>query len=205
MIRRLLVGVVTLSCCLVVGNAWAVVQYAMTDLGTLPGFGYGSAATCINTNGQVAGYSLDNNNGQHAFLYSGGTMTDLGTLGYSRSRANGINASGQIVGWACPNSNYPQPFLYSNETMAAVGSLPGYSYSTARGINTSGQIVGDAWQTSAGHGAPFLSSNGTTIDLGSLITHLVVQMRSMTAGRLQDTSRRATCSGGTPSSTAMGT
>ena len=38
---------------------------------------------CINDNGQVAGYSWINydNNVAHAFLYSGGSAKNLGTLG----------------------------------------------------------------------------------------------------------------------------
>ena len=42
---------------------------------------------------------------QHAFLYSNGTMTDLGTLPAARySVAYGINASGQVVGYADTSS-----------------------------------------------------------------------------------------------------
>ena len=35
-----------------------------------------------------------------AFLYSNGTMTDLGTIRGNMSAATGINSSGQVVGWS---------------------------------------------------------------------------------------------------------
>jgi uncharacterized membrane protein len=35
---------------------------------------------------------------KHAFLYSNGAMTDIGTLGGSYASGSGINASGQITG-----------------------------------------------------------------------------------------------------------
>ena len=44
----------------------------------------------INNNGQVVG----ENGSNRAFLFSNGTMTDLGTLGGSQSVAYGINDSG---------------------------------------------------------------------------------------------------------------
>ena len=52
----------------------------MTNLGTLGG--YYSLGLGINDSGQVVGASsLTENLGEHAFLSSGGMMTDLGTLG----------------------------------------------------------------------------------------------------------------------------
>jgi probable HAF family extracellular repeat protein len=70
----------------------------MTDLGTL-GEGV-AAAKSINDAGQVVGWSATEQ-GEHAFLWSDGVMTDLGTLpGGSYSRALGINAAGEIVGFS---------------------------------------------------------------------------------------------------------
>ena len=52
--------------------------YTVTDLGTLGG--NSSAAYGINASGQVVGQArLAGNTVSHAFLYSGGTMIDIGT------------------------------------------------------------------------------------------------------------------------------
>ena len=62
----------------------------------------------------------------HAFLYSGSTMTDLGTLGGTNSVAYGINASGQVVGYAHTTGNAAaHAFLYSGSTMTDLGTLGG--------------------------------------------------------------------------------
>ncbi len=66
----------------------------MTDLGALGG--NKSYAYDINDSGQVVGTAFTES-AKHAFLYDGGAMTDLGTLGVS-SYANAINDSGQVVG-----------------------------------------------------------------------------------------------------------
>jgi probable HAF family extracellular repeat protein len=73
--------------------------YAITDLGTLAG--NSSAATGINTSGQVTGPStLAGDSIVHAFMYGGGVMTDIGTLsGYDGSYGTAINASGQVTGY----------------------------------------------------------------------------------------------------------
>src|ERR1039458_9086707 len=67
----------------------------ITDLGTLGGTQ--SWASGINASGQVVGSAqIAGDATWHAFLYSGGIMTDLGTLG-GYTAAIGINASGQVV------------------------------------------------------------------------------------------------------------
>jgi probable HAF family extracellular repeat protein len=95
--------VVTAICLAVVvaPAALGATMYTVTDLGTL---GVGSAAYGINSAGQVAGVFYTPT-AEHAFLFSGGTMTDLGTLGGSSSLAYGVNAAGQVVGWASPSGN----------------------------------------------------------------------------------------------------
>lgn len=58
--------------------------YRLTDLGTLGGSS--SSAFGINDTGQVVGSSaIAGDAVQHAFLYSNGSMADLGTLGGANS------------------------------------------------------------------------------------------------------------------------
>ncbi len=120
----------------------------MNDLGKLAGATY-SYAYGINNNGQVVGWS------GNAFLYSGGAMTNLGTLPGqgSFSKAFGINDSGQIVGAAYMLGLNPDPFhsqarafIFENNTMSNLNSLidpgSGWTLQEARDINENGQIVG---------------------------------------------------------------
>ena len=88
---------------------------------------------------------------RHAFLYSNGTMIDLGTLGSAtgeQSRANDINDAGQIVG-SSVIGNTTTPFLYANGKMVGVGTLidPKLQWTvvSAEAINNKGQIVGSAY------------------------------------------------------------
>src|SRR6185503_13442543 len=58
----------------------AYAAYTLTDLGTLGGSS--SQAVAINEAGQIIGQSyLAGDAEQHAFVWQGGVMTDLGTLG----------------------------------------------------------------------------------------------------------------------------
>jgi len=163
--KRIAIPLAVWLLALVAGPAFAASTYRVTDLETLPG-GTGSRAFAINDGGQVAGMSnvaVPNVPGgqNHAFLYSNGIMTDLGTLDGLGSQAQGINASGVIVGYST------NAFRYSNGPMADLGTLPGHSLSVANAINGSGQIVGYSGPNSNQTRA-FLYENGTMTDIGTL-------------------------------------
>lgn len=133
----------------------------------LPGHNY-SVAHDINNSGQVVGYSGTSNSSSdyHPFIFSGGSMIDLGILPNSTwCVALRINDVGQVVG-KCAVNGYDRAFLYSNGVMTDLGLIVGGSSSIAQGINNQGQIVGYNVINGVAHG--FLYSNGTVTDIGSL-------------------------------------
>jgi probable HAF family extracellular repeat protein len=145
---------------------------SVVGLGALPGAtaatpsGYAySWATGINNSGQVAGIS-EGVNYSHAFLYTSGSMVDLGTLpGGGGSQAFGINNSGQVVGYSYVSGlNTTHAFLYSGGVMTDLGTLPGNATSVAVGINDAGQIVG------AGDTHAFVYSGGAMVDLNYFVS-----------------------------------
>src|SRR5262249_53351221 len=81
-------------------------------------------------------------NPEHAFLWSGGTMSDLGTLGGLDSQGVAINGSGEVVGWSAPKSGSAYdapPFLWNGHKMTAVSGMGPIG---AQGINDSAEIAG---------------------------------------------------------------
>ena len=67
-----------------------------TDLGQLGT--QGSTAMAVNASGQIAGYSYVSGPGDRSFRYSGGVMSDLGTLGGTHSTGFGIRSEEGLVG-----------------------------------------------------------------------------------------------------------
>src|SRR5207248_8459516 len=119
--------------------------------------GGGSQARDINASGQVVGFTATNaSTYQHAFVYSGGVMSDLGTINggnSSLSDARAINSSAQIVGtsswgnWRGPLDPKPlHAILWKNNTKTDLNKLlPNHSaweLTSAEGIDNAGAIVG---------------------------------------------------------------
>jgi len=134
---------------------WASSGY--TNLSQVyPASGYG-----INDNGQVAGEAGLSDNASHAFLWTNGVFTDLGTLGGTNSAARALNKVNQVVGDSDQNPNTAitpnrHAFLYTNGSMSdlnsLVGNISGWELQTAVGINDSGQIVGNGTYLGDMHG-----------------------------------------------------
>jgi len=126
--------------------------YSVTNLGSL-GDGI-TFATGINNNGQVTGYSYLGTAVQipchskygpkvcfthpyHAFLYSGGVMTDLGTLGGLDSRGNAINNLGEVVGTSALATGSSAFTDQGGAAMTAINT------GDPMAINDSGEIAGE--------------------------------------------------------------
>ena len=155
----------------------------MQDLGTLPG-DVSSCANGINGTGQVVGSSTDNSRNSHAFLFSGGLIMGLGTLGGRASFAGGINNAGQVVGWADTASGDSHAFLYNGGTMIDLNTLidpsTGWTLEGASAINDLGQIVGYGYNA-AGDYDPFLltpTPEPATLSLLALGGLAILRLRS---------------------------
>ncbi|MGA7754736.1 MAG: hypothetical protein WCB05_18035 [Candidatus Sulfotelmatobacter sp.] len=146
--------------------SFAQTSYSITDLGTINTSGY-SVAKGVNLTGEVTGAAgSTSTDSSEVFLYSKGTMTNLGTLGGNSGIGNGINSSGQIAGYSVNSKNTYRAFTTSGEKLIDIGDLGGGS-AVAYAINDVGQVVGSA-VTSDGSNHPFLYSNGAMTDLGTL-------------------------------------
>ena len=151
--------------------AAATSTYTETIMGSLGG-GF-TDATAINASGQVTGYSDTAKEIQvscppaqygqpkkcfepiqHAFLFSNGTMTDLGTLGGTDSEGLAINDSGEVVGWSQTKAGTSDAFLWNGTRMTVLAPLSAFY---PFGINDSGQIAGACNNDSF----PCVDSNGT--------------------------------------------
>ncbi|MBN1341668.1 MAG: DUF3466 family protein [Phycisphaerae bacterium] len=150
-------------------EAFLYTSGSITTLGILP-TGQGSEGWGVNDSGKVVGKSKYQSGAfqrNHAVLWAGGTMTDLGVLGGLYSWAYDINNSDQIVGDSTtPTPGETHAFLHSGGSMTDLGTLGGTN-SNAYAINDSGEVTGKA-MTAAGEWRAYLYSSGIMSGLGTL-------------------------------------
>lgn len=144
----------------------------------IPSLGGGAVSgNALNQRGEVVGDSIPAGaNLTHAFLWSGGKLTDLGVLAGgeagSYSSATAINDAGQVAGQSSAAGQTQHAFVWADGVMTDLGTLPGDNQSYATAINNRGQIVG--WSASA-RGAivnatrAVIWDHGTVYNLNSLL------------------------------------
>ena len=173
-------------------------HYELVDLGLLNPGGYAYAKD-INNRGEVTGVGLAANAmSEHAYRYSGGAMTDLGTLGAQYSWGHAINDAGEVAGYSTVDQYTIHGFLYDGGTMTS--THPGTeSFSRNNGLNTWGDVVGiysdffGGWITEyrayyTWNGSPvLLGTFGGTESRGEDINDLgqVVGMARMSTGKIR--------------------
>jgi len=117
----------------------SVVGYRFVDLG----LGGDSTAIAVNDRGDVVGSTAV----PIAFLWSGGRVRLLGTLGGTWSAASAVNDRGQVVGRSGTRSGAAHAFLWTGGHMRDLGVV-----GTADAVNHHGVVVGTAFPRS---GAPY--------------------------------------------------
>ncbi|HWA84179.1 MAG TPA: PEP-CTERM sorting domain-containing protein [Fimbriimonadaceae bacterium] len=140
-------------------------SYRLDLIPTFDG-GYFNSATSVNSSGDVVG-SCYIGNDDHAFLYSGGVLTDLGSFGGHDTVASAINDAGQIVGITETAQQAQRAFLYEAGVMHDLGTLGGGN-SGARAINSQGMVTGFAWTGGEPSDLAFRYSNGVMTGTGNL-------------------------------------
>jgi probable HAF family extracellular repeat protein len=146
------------------------IRYDVTNLGTIessdvcPCF-FGQA---INDANQVTGAFYATNGALHGFIWEGGTMTDIGTLGGPLAAPLGMNDLGNVVGYSDTSAEPQHAFKFADGQMNDLGTLGGV-HSVGRDINDAGVVVGNAQRPEPEHYShAFLLDSGRMIDLGTL-------------------------------------
>jgi probable HAF family extracellular repeat protein len=142
--------------------------YTITDLGA------GGIVQDINNAGQVVGYYLNSDYSSNAFIYSGGTLTNLGAFGNFAATATGINNNGQVVisthdvfnGTAEQHANN-WSYIYDSTsgTTKTIGQF--VNGGQAYDINNAGQVSGAFTVGTVNHAFLYQNGDANVTDIGT--------------------------------------
>lgn len=144
------------------GSGWAGATWSGGSLTRYDGLGI-TGINAISSNGmftgslRTAGMTHD-----HAFIYHGGTVDDIGGAPFVDTAGNAINAAGQVAGEWCCNGPYSGAFFYQGGIMSDLGPLD----TTAAAINEAGVAVGGMLPPTTTYHA-YKDSGGVLTDLGT--------------------------------------
>ncbi len=124
-------------------------------------------ANGINDAGTVAGTAYHNGQRQ-AVIWSGGAVTQLGTLGGAGSEALAVNSAGTVVGLAATPSGQGRAFRWSQGNMSDLGTLPGGVWSAAYAVNDAGAAAGTAMTSGGFFRAVMWTPEMMLLELGTL-------------------------------------
>lgn len=121
------------------------------DIGTLPFEEPITFAYALNNRRQIVGASgplTFPDQPLRAFIWSNGTMRDLGGFGWEPNAGMAINQCGQVTGYASVPTGFRErvAFLYSHGRMVDIDRRPATveRYSEGAGINNYGHVVGSS-------------------------------------------------------------
>src|SRR5579871_1124155 len=108
---------------------------------------------------------------EHAFVDTGGAITDIGNIGgglRTNTEAYSINNLGQVTGYSTAADGTMHAFLYSGGVMSDLGTFAPY-YTRGLSINNSGQILGTIETYVGGPVGLFVYTNGTMYNFDDLL------------------------------------
>jgi len=190
-----------------IGDAFAAApmppSYGLTLI-PVPSGASAVVPAAINASGAVTGaLTFPPGIPSHVFLYSGATLTDLGSLPYPGSATYGttvgqsINANGAIVGTVTDPGAPPMwsfGFLYSdNGVLGPLVNASGFVFCTATGVNSAGRITGGCSSPVAGQTIAVDYVNGMATQVGS-----TGSTAAPVAGTAVNDSGQVVASGGAP-------
>src|SRR5262249_49278112 len=135
-------------------------------------------ARCINDSDQYVGsvgyYWVSGgfqHSASHAFLVSGGTLTDLGDVGggvKTNTEAFGLSNLGLVTGYSTAADGVQHAFLWGNGEMDDLGTFPGYG-ACGLSVNDAGVVVGNINTYTGFPIGSFLESGGAMHQLQDLL------------------------------------